>query len=322
MRKIPLPLSFLGAMLVLPLLGTPAQALAPRTWVSGLGDDANPCTRVSPCKTFAGAISKTAPGGEINVLDPGGFGAVTITKALSIVNEGAIAGVLVSGTNAIVVSAGASDVVSLRGLDINGDTTGLAGIVFHSGAALHIQHCVIKNFQGSGAGFGIEFIPNAASDLSVSDTLVANNGSGMGQGIRIAPTGAGKASVILNRVEVVNNFTGIGASSAGSSIVGSVVNITVRDSVSAGNSNVGIAARSTAEGHNVFMMLDRVSANFNGTGVVADGVSAAVAMSNSTVTGNGTGLLSLNSGSIGSYQNNNVVGNVTDGAPTATIAPK
>src|SRR5437667_1735900 len=83
-----------------------AHAQATRTWVSGVGDDANPCSRTAPCKTFAGAISKTAPGGEINVLDPGGFGAVTITKSITISSEGFEAGVLVSGTNGIIISGG------------------------------------------------------------------------------------------------------------------------------------------------------------------------------------------------------------------------
>src|SRR5690349_5998499 len=92
----------------------PLQAQATRTWVSGVGDDANPCSRTAPCKTFAGAISKTASGGEINVLDPGGFGAVTITKPITISSEGFEAGVLVSGTNGIVVSTpNANDVVVL-----------------------------------------------------------------------------------------------------------------------------------------------------------------------------------------------------------------
>src|ERR1043165_4318800 len=82
-----------------------AQAQATRTWVSGVGDDANPCSRTAPCKTFAGAISKTAPSGEINCLDPGGFGGVTITKSITISSEGFEAGVLVSGTNAIIINA-------------------------------------------------------------------------------------------------------------------------------------------------------------------------------------------------------------------------
>src|SRR6266849_61397 len=100
---------------------TAAYGQASRTWVSGVGDDANPCSRTAPCKTFAGAISKTAVGGEIDALDPGGFGAVTITKAITIDGGGGqVASVLVSSTNAIVVIAGASDVVTLRNLSING----------------------------------------------------------------------------------------------------------------------------------------------------------------------------------------------------------
>src|SRR5664279_6044141 len=99
------------------LSAAPAQAQATRTWVSGVGDDANPCSRTAPCKTFAGAISKTATGGEINVLDPGGFGGVTITKSISIISECIEAGVLVSGTNGIVVN-GAGVKVLLSGLDI------------------------------------------------------------------------------------------------------------------------------------------------------------------------------------------------------------
>src|SRR5450756_2861664 len=101
---------FVGSLIVAALL-VPRVALgqATRTWVSGVGDDANPCSRTAPCKTFAGAISKTAPHGEIDVLDPGGFGAVTITKSISIEADGELAGLLVSGTNGIVVAAGPTD---------------------------------------------------------------------------------------------------------------------------------------------------------------------------------------------------------------------
>src|SRR5262245_36182877 len=96
--------AILATLLVGVLYAVPAQAQATRTWVSGVGDDANPCSRTAPCKTFAGAISKTATGGEINVLDPGGFGGVTITKAISIIADHVEAGVLVSGTNGIIVN--------------------------------------------------------------------------------------------------------------------------------------------------------------------------------------------------------------------------
>src|SRR5437870_9414134 len=116
MRKTIFCLAMIG--LALPLIAaSPAAAQATRTWVSGVGDDVNPCSRTAPCKTFAGAISKTAAGGEINVLDPGGFGAVTITKAITILAVGVPAGVLVSGTHGIIINAGANDVVTLQGLD-------------------------------------------------------------------------------------------------------------------------------------------------------------------------------------------------------------
>src|ERR671939_513238 len=123
-------LAQLTPALVLLALAVPGSAFgqATRTWVSGVGDDANPCSRTAPCKTFAGAISKTAAKGEINCLDPGGFGGVTITKAIALKCQYTEGGVLVSGTNAIVVNAGTADAVTLKGLDINGIGTGLNGI--------------------------------------------------------------------------------------------------------------------------------------------------------------------------------------------------
>src|SRR5208282_2822050 len=104
---------------------TLADAQATRTWISGVGDDANPCSRTAPCKTWAGAISKTAAAGEISALDPGGFGAVTITKAITLNGDGDLASILVAGTNGINVSAGATDTVIIRGISINGIGTGV-----------------------------------------------------------------------------------------------------------------------------------------------------------------------------------------------------
>src|SRR5215471_12313643 len=144
MRKTLLSIATLcGGVLAMLLAAAPASAQATRTWVSGVGDDANPCSRTAPCKTFAGAISKTAPSGEINVLDPGGFGAVTITKAITISSIGFEAGVLVSGTNGIVVSAAATDRVTLAGLDIEGLGTGINGITILAGGAVHVIRCKI-----------------------------------------------------------------------------------------------------------------------------------------------------------------------------------
>src|ERR1700736_4226568 len=112
MKSFRFRLSLLGGALLMLAFTSVASAQATRTWVSGVGDDANPCSRTAPCKTFPGAISKTAVAGEIDVLDPGGFGAVTITKSITIKAVGTVAGVLVSGTNGIVVAAGPSDVVT------------------------------------------------------------------------------------------------------------------------------------------------------------------------------------------------------------------
>src|SRR5215213_2103018 len=130
--------------------------MATRTWVSGVGDDANPCSRTAPCKTFAGAISKTAAGGEISVLDPGGFGAVTITKAISIVADGDLGGVLHSLTNGVIVNAGVNDAVLLRGLDINGAGTGLDGIKILSAKTVTVERSVIMESTN-----GIEVAPSS-----------------------------------------------------------------------------------------------------------------------------------------------------------------
>src|SRR5712692_256601 len=137
---------------VVPLFARPpmAHAQATRTWVSGTGDDVNPCSRTAACKTFAGAIPKTAAGGEIDVLDPGGFGAVTLTKAVTIDGGGNLAGVLVSG--------------------MNGIGTGLNGIRFLSGKGLIIEKCQIYGFTQA----GIDFEPSAASALAVNNTSVEN----------------------------------------------------------------------------------------------------------------------------------------------------
>ena len=200
MRKFLLLLAFIALPIFANLNATPAFAQATRTWVSGVGDDANPCSRTAPCKTFAGAISKTAAGGEINVLDPGGFGAVTITKSITISSEGFEAGVLVSGTNGIVVNAASTDVVILRGLDFQGLGTGLAGISFLAGGALHIEKCVIRGF-GAGVATGINIIPSGQSNVYISDTIVSENGTGAtGGGIIFMASGSGGVNATLVNV--------------------------------------------------------------------------------------------------------------------------
>src|SRR5688500_8618113 len=145
-------LARISPALILVALVVPSSAFgqATRTWVSGVGDDANPCSRTAPCKTFAGAISKTAASGEINALDPGGFGGVTITKSITIDGGGFIAGVLVSGTNAIVINAASTDTVTLRGLDVNGLGTGLNGIRILQAKTVNVEDCWIYRFTQNG----------------------------------------------------------------------------------------------------------------------------------------------------------------------------
>jgi hypothetical protein len=171
--KISVLLPFVFAM-CFSLFSAPAHAQATRTWVSGVGDDANPCSRTAPCKTFAGAISKTAPAGEINVLDPGGFGAVTITKSITISSESFEAGVLVSGTNGIVISAGATDTVILKGLDIEGLGTGLDGIKVNTGLQVYVINCRIHHFVGNGINMASS---TSGAKVFVKDTIIIQNGT-------------------------------------------------------------------------------------------------------------------------------------------------
>jgi hypothetical protein len=185
-----------SVILVLTTFVSVAHAQATRTWVSGVGDDANPCSRTAPCKTFAGAISKTAVAGEIDTLDPGGFGALTITKSLIIDGTSGLAGVLVSGTNGIVVSAGSSDVVIIRNLDIDGLGSGIAGIsILHAGD-VRIENCKIYGFQQ-----GI-FDNRAGGHLAIKDTVVSNNSQ---TGIIIDAGATSTLAVNVERVQMHSN---------------------------------------------------------------------------------------------------------------------
>ena len=224
MRKLALVLTLIGAALAVSI-ATQAHAQATRTWVSGVGDDVNPCSRTAPCKTFAGAISKTATNGEINCLDSGGFGAVTITKGITISCESVIAGVLASGSNAIVINAPGA-VVVLKGLDIDGSGTGLAGINILAASAVQVHNCFIRNFNAAANnGWGINAVPTAATRLEVTDTIISNNGAAStGGGIRIRPTGAGTVSGAASQVKLLNN-AGIGLGMDGSASTGAQMNL-------------------------------------------------------------------------------------------------
>jgi hypothetical protein len=174
----------------------PAQAQASRTWVSGVGDDANPCSRTAPCKTFAGAISKTAAAGEINCLDPGAFGTVTITKSISIICEGVAAGVLGSGTNGIIVNAASTDKVLLQGLDIEGLGTGLNGVSIVGGGKTTIVRCSIRNFTQN----GVSLAETSNARVVVQDTLITGNAVG-----GISVRGAAGANAVVDRTTLDKN---------------------------------------------------------------------------------------------------------------------
>jgi len=179
-------LRFLATIAITAGFATVVQAQATRTWVSGVGDDANPCSRTAPCKTFAGAISKTATSGEINVLDPGGFGGVTITKSISIIADHVEAGVLVSGTNAIIINAPATATVVLEGLDIEGLGTGINGVHIIAGAVVNINRCSIHHFTGNGVNLASS---TANSRVFVRDSFITQNAGGVNvQGNAVANT--------------------------------------------------------------------------------------------------------------------------------------
>jgi hypothetical protein len=199
------------------LLSVPAHAQATRTWVSGNGDDANPCSRTAPCKTFAGAISKTSPAGEINVLDPGGFGAVTITKSITISSESLEAGVEVSGTNGIVISAGATDTVILKGLDIEGLGTGLNGIQVLAGLQVYVFNCRIHHFVDNGIKMASS---TSGARLYVKDSQILQNGTSnsnpLSGGINV--NGTANAGVISDTLVDKNLNFAVQASGDGNSV--------------------------------------------------------------------------------------------------------
>lgn len=309
---------YAAAVAAFVLTSSVAQAQATRTWVSGVGDDANPCSRTAPCKTFAGAISKTAAAGTINVLDPGGFGGVTITKSISIEAVGDIAGVLVAGTNGIIVNAGVTDVVVLRGLALEGLGTGLAGIKVIAVGKLIVEDCTINNFTQ----VGIDFSPNQVApppggspvpSLAVRNTVIRNNQGALSGGILVKPLGTAKATAMLSGVQLLANSYGL--------YVADNATVTVRDSVSTLNSAAGFIVVSTGLGPAAMNITDSISSSNGGKGVRSAGSGATAWIGNTTVTGNlGGGIIGDTSGLLISLEGNRVSDNLPfDGVPTSTV---
>jgi hypothetical protein len=286
------------------LAGGLAQAQATRTWVSGVGDDANPCSRTAPCKTFAGAISKTAASGEIDVLDPGGFGTVTVTKAITIDgSQGQIGSVLASGTNGVVINAGASDSVTLRNLSINGAGTGINGVNLINAKALHIENCTISNFTQQ----GIYIQTNAGGQVSVFNTISRDNGD---SGIRAVATFA-KVFVTVEKSRFENNNYGIWA--------GDFSRFAIRDSEASGNASAGFIAQANAGDVIANITLSTASNNL-ATGIQAGGGSnlSIIRMAGNSILSNGVnGIVVGSNGSVVSFGGNV---NSGTGAPTSTTS--
>src|SRR5262245_15723475 len=295
------------ALLACGLSIAPAEAELARTFVSAAGgNDANDCSRTAPCRSFQGAHDKTDRNGEITVLDPGQYGAVTITRSISIANEsGGEAGIQVfEGGAGVTINAPAAAFVTLRGLAIGGVGLGGTGLVFNSGAALAITNCVIRGQSAD----GIQFMPNGDSLLAVANTLVMGNG---GFGILVQPSGTAVVKAELDHVEIDNNGSA-GLFVNGEDATGAVAAI-VRDSIMAGN-EFGLFVNSTA-GHAVtsLMVAGSVIAN-NRKGIVASGPTAMLRIGASTITGNLATWTVMGGADVRSFQENRIFGN-QDGDP-------
>ncbi len=326
MRAIGFVLALIGTCLF--MAPNAAQAQATRTWISGVGDDVNPCSRTAPCKTFPGAISKTAAGGEIDTLDPGGFGAVTITKAITLANEGiGEAGILVAGTNGITINCATDPncTVILRGLQIDGGPVGsnsLSGVKFVAGRTLIIQHCAIRNFTGTQPnGYGVSFTPSSGTaSLYIDDSTIVTNGplgGTSGGGVFIGPTGNPTVNVTISNTQISNNTAGVRADTTGMS--GGSISVSIDKSEAAGNAFAGLAVV-TAPTSSVTANLNvtRTVVAHNGFGLNANGSGAILRIGSSTVVNNATGVKQQNGAVMTSYGNNQISDNPIPG-PTITV---
>jgi hypothetical protein len=281
-----------------------------RTWVSGaLGNDANPCTRAAPCLTFAAALAQTTPGGEIDVLDPGDFGPLTITQSLSIMGDtaGVSGAMIASGAGGIVVNAGGNDVVTLHGLTFNGLNASLSGIVINSAARVDIEDCVIQQFAGSGqAGL---FISPSGGMLSVrvyDSAIVANNA-----GVIVKPASGATAGVAIARTALDQNL-GDGLRVDGSG--GGASTVSLADSSASLNAGNGIAAVS-GPGSTAVSLFQVLAASNGSNGIAADqshGGTASVTVGDSTLIANTVAAQALGGASLLSTANNRVLANGTN----------
>lgn len=296
-----------AAMFLIAPLSAQAQS---RTFVSGVGDDVNPCSRTAPCKTFAGAISKTAAGGEINCIDSGAYGTVTITKSIAIVCDGVEAGMLVSNVSGIVVNAATSDTVFLSGLDLFGINAAVSGVNILKAKSVQIANSKIRGFTVA----GVNVAPSAAGSsvkVDVVDTILADN---PGVGILVKPTSSASARLMLARVHVDRSGSD-GLALNGTATTGTVMSVVV-DSVFASNSANGVNV--VSNGAATEALLDRISSFDNVTGIVATGGGARARFTHSNISANATGVSQGSSGFALSFENNAIVGNTANGAFSTT----
>lgn len=288
----------------------PVPPVTGGVWLSVNGSDSNNCSQAAPCRTFSGALAKVASGGEIDVLNSGDFGPLTIDKAVSLISAGPLGGIQVSTGNAITINAGPNDKVVLRGLTLEGLGTGTNGISFTAGGSLYIENCTVNGFSQ----YGIDFAPVSGSGkLFVTDTLLRNNGVGAtgGGAHLLATTGAG-FTASFDGLRAENNVSGLKAETLGI--------VTVRNSLAASNGYAGFSATIPSGSGSVRMLIENSVSTHNGTYGILSNNLATVTLSNVVATDNQFGLGALAGGQILSFGNNKVDGNTTDGAPTQTIA--
>lgn len=284
----------------------PAMAQATRTWVSGVGDDANPCSRTAPCKTFAGAISKTAAGGEINALDPGGFGNISINKSITINGAETMAGILASAVapTGVTVNAGVNDTVILRNLTINGVGTATTGVRYLGGATLTVENCRIYGFNGSATARGIDVSLSGNGSLQLVNTIIEDITD---DGIR-ANTSNGIVVVTIENSQIMDcGGDGIEAiNNARGSIIHSRIVFCDKNGVLTSGANTQLNVH------------DSLVGNCDITGLRA-GAGSSIRVSDSVISNNSTGV-APNGGTIDSFQGNSLIGNPVPGAFSSTTA--
>jgi IPT/TIG domain/Right handed beta helix region/NHL repeat len=290
-------------------------AATSRTFVSAsTGSDSNTCTRAAPCLTFAAALKNTSAGGEIDVLDPGDFGPVTLTESITIDGgNGPVAGTgVVPGSSGITVNAAATDVITLRGLAFNGyGETGASGVVFNSGSRLVIEQCAFQGFDTAGIAFTPGTGSAATAQMFVDNSTIVGNAGG----VLVKPTAGIATAVTLAQVHIDQN-TGGGLIADGTSGSGPI-QVAIDDSSASFNASNGIAVTSAQAGVKVDATRDTIAAN-GLAGIQSEGGSATVTVGSSQIRGNGIGLQSIGGGVLFSYANNQVTGNGSDGSFTTT----